>query len=717
MTHTHSHAPTSVSDLEQKLRVFNFTRLLLVGMCTFWAIYGTIVGDFIRVAFVTIIVLPTLISEVILRMGYHYFARVFWLVANALYNVAWCHVAGAQVSPELAFFFFLGMPFLIFSWHREFQTTLYSAAAMLVLSIFVFAHDAFPIRGVFFPVPDLAPSDPGRNIFILRICIGFLLLMQIFYFTRLSYQANLIARDAYMKARHATTAKGEFLANMSHEIRTPMNGIVGMIEILETMNLSVKQTRAVGTIRNSAFALLRIIDDILDASKIEAGKLSIEYGPTDLQEVVQGAVLTAQPIADELNVRMHLLVHPKLPAWVSTDAGRLRQVLLNLLSNAVKFASPRLTGREGQVRLHVEPGSQDTVIFTVTDNGIGMSAKVQEELFQPFAPGETQSRRQMGGTGLGLAISRQLVDLMGGKIIVRSAEDEGAKLTVILPMPLVQGDPVRPDISGLDVFYVAPQSQYERDLYFSRVSEAGANLTLIDDLTAFLEQPAVQVAKPIFILPLVAQNSAPNLRADILSHYPAARFLLLTDKRTAEFGNLEPWVYQIQTHPTMPADFYRGLAILSDQLPASLPKSPREADSWMGPEPLDADTLGPMQRILVVEDNAINQTVLSSQLDLLGFDHHVVSNGLEGIREWQSGLYDLILTDCHMPIMDGFEMVTRMRETETQLDAPRTPIIAITANAQTSEARRCLEMGMDDYLAKPIEMAKLKAKLRQALEK
>ncbi|WP_321830767.1 ATP-binding protein [Thalassovita sp.] len=706
--------PFAKEELQQRLQTFRFTIWLQLALLVPWSIFLLLDGDTARLSFMALLLAISGLVMLLLRQGYHYVARVFWIITIGVIFLITSHIFGANTSAELSGFMLLGLPLLVFSWQDEFRTALWLSCLSLVLCTLIFAHDVLPLRGMFFPIQDHTPSDITANILMVRLSVAVLLIAQIWHFSRRSYIAQRGARLAREKALGATRAKGDFLANMSHEIRTPMNGIVGMIEILETMHLSISQSRAVGTIRSSAFALLGIIDDILDASKIEAGKLSIEPSDCELQPLVEQTALTLQPLSDELNVRLHLLIHPKLPEWVETDAGRLRQVLLNLLSNAIKYSATKLTQRTGSVRFHVEPGAKETVIFTISDNGIGMSEAVQRELFQPFASGESFSRKQVGGTGLGLAITHELVTLMNGKIVIRSTEGRGTKITVILPLPTARGPKVRPTIAGCNTYLVAPQTQYERQLYHTRIAEAGGHLEFVEDPTLFLEMLEGPKPHPIFLLSPAARSNHPDLRERIAAKIPDARFLILSSVRHADFGQLDPRAFQIQTHPTMATDLYRALGQLSGAIPTLAPveAAPRATVRENAQRSIDFAN----KCVLVVEDNAINQTVLSSQLEQLNIDHAVVSNGLEGIRSWQSGLYDVILTDCHMPVMDGFEMVGRIRETEAQLDARPTPIIAITANAQSSEAKRCIEAGMSAFLAKPFELQQLRRTLAHALD-
>ena len=225
---------------------------------------------------------------------------------------------------------------------------------------------------------------------------------------------------------------------MSHEIRTPMNGMIGMIEVLETMDPAADKKSTIGIIRNSAFSLLRIIDDILDASKIEAGKLDIHNTRSELRPVIEGAVVTLQTMADDFKVQLRLYIDPDLPQWALIDSGRLRQVLLNVLSNAIKFSASDLISRCPEVFVHIEHIHGNHLQVTVEDNGIGMPTSVTDNLFKPFMQGETSTTRRVDGTGLGLAITSNLLQLMNGDIAIKSAAGVGTTVAITLKLKTVE---------------------------------------------------------------------------------------------------------------------------------------------------------------------------------------------------------------------------------------------------------------------------------------
>ncbi|MDO9424032.1 MAG: PAS domain S-box protein [Methylobacter sp.] len=554
-------------------------------------------------------------------------------------------------------------------------------------------------------------------------------------------QARLEAEQAN-QANQANQAKSAFLAAMSHEIRTPMNGVVGMVDVLHQSSLQGYQVEMVDLIRESAFSLLGIIDDILDFSKIEAGRLEIESLPMSVADVVEKVCDLLDHLAVRKGVELTLFTDPAIPEEVLGDAMRLRQVLLNLANNAIKFSSGQQ--RPGHVSVRVElaknglagrdPG-QVIVEFQIADNGIGMDEETLSELFTPFSQADISTTRRFGGTGLGLAISRHLVDMMGGEIAVQSEFGKGSTFSVRLPLtPL----PARPDggdkvvdLSGLSCLVLGDEEGLGDDLAVY-LSYGGALVERAPDLDA-ARKLIVTLPPGLWLFVIDTGHDAPPVEA----LRAACRVRLNLDPRfvVVEHGRHQPGVEphfviirrglrrqgRAETVDIVTLDgdimhrqsFLRAVAIaagrgvqeeetpLPGKTDAAITKLSREEARQQG------------RLILVAEDNETNQKVILQQLGLFGYAADVAGDGSAALERWQSGDYALLLSDLHMPNMDGYQLTAAIRAAET--GNARAPIIALTANALKGEAEHCRAAGMDDYLSKPARLADLKAMLEKWL--
>jgi PAS domain S-box-containing protein len=512
------------------------------------------------------------------------------------------------------------------------------------------------------------------------------------------------------KAQAASLAKSAFLANMSHEIRTPMNGVIGMVDILMQMDQPPEQRRMVQTIRNSSFSLLRIIDDILDVSKIEAGKLSLEHIPVRLCSVAEGAISAIVPMADEASVRLTLFLDPRLPKWILSDPVRLRQILINLLSNAVKFSRPALGEPMGQVRLRLDASEGGEMRISVSDNGIGMDQSTLDRLFKPFTQAEESTTRRFGGTGLGLVITHSLTAMMGGRMDVDSAPGQGSTFSVTLPVVAANGQGADPDISGLTLLALFDEMMMSRDTISAYVTQAGSSIRYAES-EAELRSMAARAEGPVIVLlSLEFMTDNHRISAELCGALPAVRCLVFSSSRSEKFGLVRPTVYVTQSFPVLPSEFAHALAVLSGRESPPADLAPHKLFKF-NQEPARSGK----RTILVVEDNPTNQEVIWLQLDLLGYDAELADDGRQGLAMWQAGKFDLVLTDCHMPEMDGFQLTAAIRDVERSTGRVRTPIIAITANALHGEAERCTASGMDDYLSKPVELPRLSQMLNRWL--
>lgn len=528
----------------------------------------------------------------------------------------------------------------------------------------------------------------------------------------------------------AAKAKSDFLAAMSHEIRTPMNGVIGMIDVLARSSLKSHQVAMVDLIRESAYSLLTIIDDILDFSKIEAGRLEIEREPMAVAEVVEKVCAMLNRLAEKHKVELTLFTDPTIPELVLGDALRLRQILINLVNNAIKFSGDTSVDGRVAVRVQLVSHQADEVVvaFQVIDNGIGMSEATVAGLFEAFSQADVSTTRRFGGTGLGLAISSNLAQLMGGTIRVTSSVGKGSTFTLQLPFaprPSVdQGDKHASLVEGLSCLVVGNGGSLSEDFATYLVS-AGARVERARSLAHAGERAAsLDVGLWIWIIntPADAPASLEELRS-------TARKGPSLDIRFIVIGhgyNRYPQQYDADRISINGNVLTRG-ALLRVVAVAAGRAQQVDGDTTVGGpavQPLVAVSREEARRrgrlVLVVEDNDINQKVIMQQLAILGITADLAGDGQLALLRWRSGDYALVITDLHMPGMDGYQLTAAIRAEEASarvqgdptyedVHARRTHIVALTANALKNEAERCKAAGMDDYMSKPTPLSDLQS--------
>lgn len=523
-----------------------------------------------------------------------------------------------------------------------------------------------------------------------------------------------VARDA---ALQSARMKSEFLANMSHEIRTPMNAVIGMTDLLAESALNTEQKEYVRVIRQSGDALLDLIDDILDLSKIEAGKMKLEQVEFDLRERVENVVDVLADRAYAKGLDISCLCDPDLPDILVGDPVRIHQVLTNLVSNAIKFTI------RGDVVVRARPEHRrddiQFVLFEVLDTGVGLSPEARESLFRPFTQADGSTTRKFGGTGLGLAISRQLVEIMGGEIGVESEEHKGSRFWFRVPMRRANtaSSPALAPIPGQPRVLVHVSQPATRQALLSYIHALGAVPVVLDR-----HEPAVDKGPALAILIEKGEMAAEDMelarglrKMPLLADTPVLYLTSLRDKPNAQELRALGMTLAI-TKPVKLGTLamtLKGLALL--QQPGT-PPAPSAAEPRATPsQPVDASRpFNPTgrARILLVEDNEVNQMVAFTRLEKFGFKPDLARNGKEALMAFEHTLYDLILMDCQMPEMDGYQATEAIRRLEKGRQG-RTPIVALTAHAISGDRDKCLAAGMDDYLSKPFKPEDL----RQILEK
>lgn len=624
-------------------------------------------------------------------------------VGQALSSALLIHLTGGRI--ETHFHVFGSLAFL--SFYRDWRV-LFSASAIVALDHF--------FRGLYWPVSVYGISAVSPWLSLEHT--GWVIFEDIFLVRSIFHvrQAQQVAAMHKAQVEAANHAKSAFLAAMSHDLRTPLNGILGMNDLLVGTELTDRQRQFVEASRTSGKLLLQLINNVLDVSKIESGKLELDLQEFSVETLVYDVVEALGPGATQKGLTLKVHIDPAVSATVLCDGNRLRQILVNLIGNSIKFtATGSVTVNANCVR---REGSQILVQFAVSDTGIGIPEDRRDKLFSPFTQVDTSTTRKFGGSGLGLAICKQLVELMGGSIGIESQLGIGSTFWFELPLAVTSNRDNSPEswrhLAHARVLIVEDEQQQRPQIWDCLNAWSCQPTRVVSDEDARLAVIRAGLQGKPFDVALVDLQTATGNRYQLIDELSRRHRLPVIAIGSTSDSSDTDWLRQrglrrLLRDPIRPSTLCDALMSTLAVTTVGVPQ--HGSDSSQTPLPIQLTG-----HVLVAEDNRINQMYVIELLKHCGCTCDVVANGDEALEAMQRGTYDLLLLDCQMPEMDGFTAAREIRRRVSARELPPSiPIIALTANALKGDRERCLEAGMDDYLTKPLEVHQLRSKLEQYL--